>query len=197
MRFKLFGTEIYVSFLFSAMLTVMLATDRTGCILPLLFAAAMHELGHLTAMRIIGCAPTRVRLVPAAVEITARLYCSRKGEIAVALAGPAVNLLLFFGLFVNYGLSGSEYSLMLALVSLLACAYNLLPVAGLDGGTVLYLLIASRKSPEAAALAIRITGLALAGAALFAAVFLCLRGEFNISLFITVLYLTAVSLSKN
>ncbi len=196
MRFRLFGTEFYVSFLFAAMLTAMLAADKTGIILPLLLAAAMHETGHLAVMWLLGCPPIRVRLVPAAVEITARLYCSRKSEIAVALAGPAVNLLLFLCLFVNYRLSGSEYSLVCALVSLLICAYNLLPVAGLDGGTVLYLLLSARKAPSAAALAVRITGLFIAGAALFAAVMLCLRGKFNISLFITALYLATVSLAK-
>ena len=46
MRFKLLGTEFYVSFLFSAVITAMIAFDRTGYILPLLFAIVMHELGH-------------------------------------------------------------------------------------------------------------------------------------------------------
>ncbi len=78
----------------------MLAFDRTGYALPLIFAVVMHEGGHLLVMWILDCPPKRVRLVPAAVEITTAFGCSRKKEIAVALAGPAVNLVLFsrFGL---------------------------------------------------------------------------------------------------
>ena len=72
MRFKLFGTEFYISFLFAAVITAMLAFDRTGFILPLFFAVLVHELGHLTAMWVLDCAPKRIRLIPAAVEITAK-----------------------------------------------------------------------------------------------------------------------------
>lgn len=196
MRFKLFGTEFYVSFLFSAMITLMLAVDKTGYILPVLFAVTMHELGHLTVMRILDCSPLKVRLIPAAIEITARFNCSRKKEISVALAGPAFNLLLFLSLFANYGLSGNEYSLVWALVNLSVCVYNMLPVTGLDGGTVLYSLISARKTPAAAALAMRIIGLSLSAAALFAGALLLLRGRFNPSFFIAALYFAVLSIAK-
>ena len=56
MKFRLLGTEFYVSFLFAAVITAMIAFDRTGYILPLLFAIVMHELGHLTIMWLLDCA---------------------------------------------------------------------------------------------------------------------------------------------
>lgn len=81
MRFKLLGTEFYVSFLFSAVITAMLAFDRTGYALPLIFAVVMHEGGHLLAMWILDCSPKRVRLVPAAVEITTRSAARAKRKL--------------------------------------------------------------------------------------------------------------------
>ena len=57
LKFRLFGTEVYISFLFMAVITIMLATDRTGLILPSLFAIIMHEAGHLFAMWLLECAP--------------------------------------------------------------------------------------------------------------------------------------------
>ena len=112
MRFKLLGTEFYISFLFAAVITAMIAFDRTGYILPLLFAVLMHEGGHLAAMWILDCAPKRVRLVPASVEITAKMTVSHKNEIAVALCGPLVNIILF----ITFGLNYLVYKRSLSLI---------------------------------------------------------------------------------
>ena len=196
MRFKLFGTEFYISFLFAAVITAMLAFDRTGFALPLIFAVVMHEGGHLLAMWILDCSPKRVRLVPAALEITAAFGCSRKKEIAVALAGPAVNLVLFFTLWFNFLAYKGEQTLIYALINLLICIFNMLPVTGLDGGTVLFSLLARRKTPERAALIMRVINLSLAAVLISAAVYLCFHGKVNISLFITALYLIVISIIK-
>lgn len=174
----------------------MLAFDRTGFALPLIFAVVMHEGGHLLVMWILDCPPKRVRLVPAAVEITAVFGCSRKKEIAVALAGPAVNLVLFFALWFNFLAYKGEQTLIYALINLLICIFNMLPVTGLDGGTVLFSLLTRRKAPEKAALIMRIINLSLAALVLFAAVYLCFHGKVNISLFITALYLIVISIIK-
>ena len=50
MKFTFLGTKIYVSFFFTAAITVMLATDRTGYMLPTLFAVIIHEAAHLFVM---------------------------------------------------------------------------------------------------------------------------------------------------
>lgn len=195
MRFKLLGTEFYISFLFAAVITAMIAFDRTGYILPLLFAVLMHEGGHLAAMWILDCAPKRVRLVPASVEITAKMTASHKNEIAVALCGPLVNIILFITFGLNYLVYKRSLSLICCLINLLIAAFNLLPVRGLDGGTVLFTLI-SRKNPEKAGLVMRIINLSLAAVFIVTAVYLCFNGKFNISLFITGLYLIVTGTLK-
>ncbi len=195
MRFKLLGTEFYISFLFAAVITAMIAFDRTGYILPLLFAVLMHEGGHLAAMWILDCAPKRVRLVPASVEITAKMTASHKNEIAVALCGPLVNIILFITFGLNYLVYKRSLSLICCLINLLIAAVNLLPVRALDGGTVLFTHI-SRKNPEKAGIVMRIINLSLAAVFIVTAVYLCFNGKFNISLFITGLYLIVTGTLK-
>ena len=196
MRFRLFGTEFYVSFLFAAVITAMLAFDRTGFVLPLLFAVLIHELGHLAAMWILDFAPKRVRLVPAAVEITTKLQRGGKYEIFIALCGPAVNLLLFATLFVNYLAFGNDGYLTVGLINLLIGLFNLLPVTGLDGGTVLFNLLCRKTELSRAGLIMRIINFSVAAAALITAVTLCFKGQFNLSFFILALYLAVMSIIK-
>ncbi len=196
MRFKLFGTEFYVSFFFAAVITAMLAFDRTGFVLPLLFAVLIHELGHLTAMWILDCAPKRIRLVPAAVEITTKIQSGGKYEIFIALCCPAVNLLLFATLFVNYLAFSNDSYLTVGLINLLIGIFNLLPVTGLDGGTVLFNILCRKTEPSRAALIMRIINFSVALAALITAVTLCFKGQFNLSFFILALYLAVMSIIK-
>lgn len=196
MKFKIWGTEVYVSFLFSAVITAMIAFDRTGYVLPLLFAVVMHESGHLIAMFFFGCAPKKIRLVPAAVEITAKPGKKDKHGIIISLCGPLVNILLFFALWFNYLAFRSETSLVFALINLLIGIFNLIPVTGLDGGTVLFNLLCKRREVSKAILIMRIINISLAAISLVTAVTLAFRGTFNLSLFIIGLYLIVMSLIK-
>ena len=70
MRFKLLGTEIYISFLFTAIITLMILFDRTGMAVPTICAVILHETAHLFAMWALDCAPKKVKLIPASVQIT-------------------------------------------------------------------------------------------------------------------------------
>ena len=196
MRFKLFGTEFYISFLFAAVITAMLVFDRTGFILPLLFAVLVHELGHLAAMWVLDCAPKRIRLVPAAVEITTKLQSGGRYEIFIALCGPAINVLLFEILFVNYLAFSNDSYLTVGLINLLIGLFNLLPVTGLDGGTVLFNILCRKAEPSRAALIMRIINFSVALSALVIAVTLCFKGQFNLSFFILALYLAVMSIIK-
>ena len=144
MRFKLFGTEIYISFLFAAVIAVMLACDRTGLALPSLFAVFMHEAGHLFCMWALDTSPKSVRLIPASVQITRSITSSYKKDTAVALCGPIVNFVLFASLYFNYLAFGNKATLCYALLNLIIGVFNMLPVKGLDGGTVLYSILAKR-----------------------------------------------------
>ena len=139
MRFRLFGTEIYVSFLFCAVITVMLATDRTGYCLPTLCAAAFHEIGHLFAMWVFECQPKAVRLIPASISIVSPFPKKKYGEFVIAFAGPLINIVLFLSLMINYKITHSRISFEYGIINLVIGLFNLLPVKGLDGGTIVFL----------------------------------------------------------
>ncbi len=197
MRFRFLGTEIYVSFLFMAVVTVMLATDRTGMILPSLFAVIMHEIGHLFTMWVLDCAPKQIRLIPASVQITTDITNRYKTDIAVALCGPFTNFLLFGVLYFNYLAFKNEITLCYALINLVIGLFNLLPVTGLDGGTVLFSVLAKHIEYSRARLVVRIITLIVSASVLFVGVMFTLRGKLNLSIYILGIYLLIMSILKS
>lgn len=196
MRFKLFDTEIYISFLFSAAVTIMLLTDKTGYMLPALFAIVLHEMGHLFMMWILECSPKRIKLIPASVQITAPFQKRYRNDFLVAACGPFVNILLFLTLYFNYLVFKNEVTLYFALLNLVIGVFNLLPLKGLDGGTILFCILEKSKGPDKASVILKIITLVLAVAIILAAVTLSVRGKINISIYIMGIYLVAMSLIK-
>lgn len=189
MKFKLLGSEIYISFLFVAVISLMLATDKTGLALPTLFAVSLHEIGHLLAMWIVGTPPKSIRLIPASVQITRSISSRYKNDIIVALSGPLVNFALFLTLYINYLIFGNKGILYYSLINLIVGLFNLLPVTGLDGGTVLFSVIAKKRDINKAMLTLRIISLCLGAVCLFLAITLTLRGKLNVSVYIISVYL--------
>ena len=196
MRFKLFGTEIYLSFLFMAIITLMLAFDKTGLILPTLFAVFLHETGHLFMMWVKGLSPKRIKLIPASVQITNSFSRCYRNDIVIALAGPMVNFLFFGVLYYNYVCFKNEGVLYFALLNLLIGSYNLLPIQGLDGGTVLYSIICNYTNANKAQLCLKLISIFLGVTVVFAAVTLHFRGKLNLSLYIMGIYILVTSIIK-
>ena len=196
MKFTFLGTKIYVSFFFTAAITVMLATDRTGYMLPTLFAVIIHEAAHLFVMWVQDCAPLSIRFIPASVQINKKFSFSPKNDILIAAAGPVANLLLCCCLYFNYAAFGNLTILYYALLNLIIGCFNLLPVKGLDGGTIAYTLICKFKGQQRAALVMRIITLIIAAAVIILAVTLTLRHKFNISVYIVGIYLLVTALMK-
>ncbi len=196
MRFKLFGTEVYVSFLFVAVIALMLAGDKTGLALPTLFAVMVHELGHIFAMWLLESTPKSIRLIPASVQITRSMSSKYKNDIIVSLTGPAVNLVLFLTLYINHIAFKNEVVLYYSLINLIVGLFNLLPVTGLDGGAALFSVIAKKYDVNKALLTLKITTLSIGMAVLFLAVSLTIRGQVNISVYIVAIYLILSVLIK-
>lgn len=196
MKFKFLGTEIYVSFLFCAVLCIMLLFDRTGLVLPTLFAMLIHESGHLLAMWAADCQPRAIRLIPTSVQIVRDFSCKRGGEIAIAICGPAANMVMFITLAANYLVYKGEQSLIFAVLNLIMALFNLLPVLGLDGGVVLTECIARFTNIYKAESIVRIITAAFAFVAFLLGVYLWVSNKLNISVFIVAVYLAVCVLIK-
>ncbi|MDO4607571.1 MAG: site-2 protease family protein [Clostridia bacterium] len=196
MKFKLFGTEIYVSFLFCAVLCFMLVVDRTGLIIPTLFAVFIHESGHLLAMWAADCQPRAIRLIPASVQIIRGFSPKAHGEVAITVCGPAANLVIFGVLLANYYIFKSRQSLIFAILNLVLALFNLLPVSGLDGGTLLTIAFARFTDIYKAEAIVRIITAVFAFAVFLLGVYLWVSGTVNLSVFIVAVYLGVCSFIK-
>ena len=190
MRFRFFGTEIYISFLFSAVIAFMIATDRTGLVIPTLFSVLLHEVGHLIFMWIFECEPKSIKLVPASISITRGMSAKKYGDLIISLAGPMVNLIMFCSLYVNFLITKSAFSLDCALINLAFFTFNMLPVSGLDGGTILKIILSKKfKDPLKAERIVRIITLAVGLLVGIIGITLIINGELNISVFIVAIYI--------
>ena len=190
MRFRFFGTEIYISFLFSAVIAFMIATDRTGLVIPTLFSVLLHEVGHLIFMWIFECEPKSIKLVPASISITRGMSAKKYGDLLISLAGPMVNLIMFCSLYVNFLITESAFSLDCALINLAFFIFNILPVSGLDGGTILKIILSKKfKDPLKAERIVKIITLAVGLLVGIIGITLIINGELNISVFIVAIYI--------
>lgn len=144
-KFKIFGVYIGVSVGFLGLLSLMLYIDKTGLMLITLQATLFHELGHLLMMYWLGYGFEKIELKIGAVAICGKFNHSLKSELLIALAGPAFNF-LFFAVYLAVCYFSSAPVLYHALVMLIMGIFHMLPIMGLDGGTVLENLISRRFS---------------------------------------------------
>ena len=196
MRFSLFGTKIYVSFLFAATVSFMLATDRTGLVIPTLFSVLIHETGHLFTMWVTDCAPREIRLIPASVQIIEEYSRPQKARAAVSVSGPLANVAVGAALFINAHISGSDTAMKFALINGVVAAFNMLPVSGLDGGRLLLILLCRKKDLYAAMRTVNAITAVLAAAVFLAGIYLIIKGSVNLSVFIVALYLAVCAILK-
>ncbi|MEZ0320957.1 MAG: site-2 protease family protein [Thermus sp.] len=116
--------------------------------LGLFLSVLLHELGHALAARRFGVETRRITLwLLGGVAQMERIPKEPAKELTIALAGPAVSLVLalFFHLVQSPGGALGFLTHYLALVNLMLALFNLLPALPLDGGRVYRALLAWRK----------------------------------------------------
>ncbi len=118
-------TKVKIPIITLICLTGLLLIEPTVYLGLIFLSILLHETGHLCVMAIFGIGIERVTLLPIGIDIKRQQkYISYTKEIILALAGIAVNLLVFF-IFKKH-----EF---FAYTNLLYALVNLIPIKGLDG----------------------------------------------------------------
>lgn len=144
MKFKAFGVECEIKFLFVALIAFVSAVDTTLNILLTLIASLLHECGHLAAMMFMRNPPQKVVFELGGINIInqSKTCFSLNEEIIIALSGPFINLILIFLSCFVYTFLKNEKLLTFASVNIILMVFNLLPIKSLDGGRALFFLLA-------------------------------------------------------
>ena len=182
--------RISVSGSFVLMLALVYFFDTNGFLPLILLAALVHELGHFTAIRLLGGRLMRLRLGLVGLCMD---YQGEKigypGELVIALSGPLANLALAYGASFLGRYIGSDTAFFLAGLSFGASAFNLLPVYQLDGGRALYCLLAWRGEFHLAARAVCVTSCVTIFLLLILGLLLFIWSHWNFTLFTAALWL--------
>lgn len=100
-----------------------------------LISAFIHEMGHLIMIRLIrGEMPSAPNAMLSGFRIEVKRHLSYKSELLVCLAGPFVNVTVFF---VTLPFYFSEYIFVFGIINLMSALTNLLPIEGYDGYKIL------------------------------------------------------------
>ena len=131
----------------AVLLAVFLLFASPNALGAAVLAALCHEWGHWLTARLCGAGVEEVYISPFGVQmcLTQRPTLSYGREALVLVAGPAVNIALAF----FFARCGARWPLCytMAGAQLILGAFNLLPVRPLDGGNLLWLVIAWASEP--------------------------------------------------
>jgi Zn-dependent protease/predicted transcriptional regulator len=162
------GIDVYLHATFGILLVWIGASELTHAgnvataALTLLFVIALfvtvvlHEYGHALTARRFGIRTRDITLYPiGGVARLERMPERPRDELLVALAGPAVNVVIAVGLFALMAVLGlkphlsqsspsTTFVASLAVANLLIAGFNLIPAFPMDGGRALRALLAMR-----------------------------------------------------
>lgn len=134
------------------------AVDSVVFILALFACVVAHEYGHVLAARRYGIGTRDITLLPIGGVASIERMPEKPGqELAIALAGPAVNVVIAIVLLAVFGANMDpdrmaravedqkiDFVTRLAVVNIVLVVFNLIPAFPMDGGRVLRALLSYR-----------------------------------------------------
>ena len=127
----------------AALLLLLAARQGALRLFSVVLAAAFHEAGHLLAAAFLSLPVKKLELDLFGAKIYTAPLPSYRAEAALCLAGPLFSLFLGFALLPFK----APFFHTVAALSFSFALFNLLPVAGLDGGRVLAAFLSLHLGP--------------------------------------------------
>jgi stage IV sporulation protein FB len=169
------GTEVRIHFTFLLLLLWLgvsaamqggapAAFDAIAFLLAIFLCVVLHEYGHVLMAKRFGIATRDITLLPIGGVATIERMPENPGqELLVALAGPAVNLVIAVALIGLFGVTSDpgvvaeslhkpdiDLVTRLAFANLMLAVFNLIPAFPMDGGRVLRALLCLRMDRASA-----------------------------------------------
>lgn len=194
--FHAFGIRFTLPLLTLIMPFLAARLDGSDAIFPVCIALSAHECAHLLAAKRLGVRISEIRIMPfggsARMENPYRLPAGRL--MIVAAAGPIANLLLAicFAAAAHWRLIAPETAANHIHSSLMLLIFNLFPALPLDGGRMLFALLAPRLG-ERKSIGVCIQfGRLLASGLIFIAMYAFWKGEScNLTLLLAAAFILA------
>ncbi len=176
--------KIKVGF-FAVMLALSLLVSRSLFALAALFAATLHELGHIlmAALCKIRLKTCKIGLYGAGICPDGNCLYSYGKELLLCLGGPLVNL-TSFAILVRHPAEQGSFLYCFLFSSLILGVMNLLPIKDFDGGRILSALLSLRFTPTSADRILKVCSFTCIFLLWCFSVYLLLRFSASLSLFI-------------
>lgn len=199
MEAKIFGWKVHFSFIFVLLLCCAIIVDKNGFLRAGIFAAIIHEFGHLIAMVHRVCVPGEVYFSAFGVSIVdrKRAYRSYNDDVYILIMGPCLNFAVAMLILVFYIAFGGKSLYIAMLENLFIGAFNMLPIEVLDGGQILFSLFCSKMDVKKSAKIVEIVSFVVLLPIAVAGFYILLISKYNFSLLMLSLYLMALLLLKH
>lgn len=125
--------KIRISFLFVAMLSLLSLADKSGCVFLSVVFSLLHEMGHITAMAICKEPIDSLTFHPFGISMKLKTSSALSfgEELFVLLSGCVTNLVFII----------LPTSQTVTYINIGIFLFNILPIANLDGGRTVRLLL--------------------------------------------------------